>query len=262
MFFTLRLIISFLAGGIFIALQTLIAERVKGKWRSIVLTVPSTLALGLFFVGFTKTPQDVVEAARIVPAALGPDYLFVAVFALLSRFGFLLSVMGGLLAWAVPAYLLLQFPPASFASSAFLYGLPLIIMGYFFVKRLPQVHQLKTFPMTPVHIAIRSIIGGTIIPLIVVLANTLGNIWGGLFSAFPAAFASTFLIYYHLQGKAVIPAVARSLFFPGSVGFMVYALIAALTFPAWGIWIGTLAAYLATFLFFWLSNRLYAIITP
>lgn len=258
--FLLRLIISFLVGGIFIALQTLMAERVHEKWRNIVLTIPSTLALGLFFVGFTKTPDDVVEAARIVPAALAPDYLFVTVFALLSQFGFLLSVIGGLLAWTIPAYFLMQFPPATFATSAFLYGLPFIFVGYLFVRLLPQVSHLKTFPMTPFHVAIRSLIGGTIIALIVVLANTLGNLWGGLFSAFPAAFTSTFIIYYRLQGKAVIPAVARSLFFPGAIGFMIYAWIAALAFPVYGIWFGTLAAYLATFLFFWLSHRLYDII--
>ncbi|MEK7524503.1 MAG: hypothetical protein AAB588_05760, partial [Patescibacteria group bacterium] len=85
---------------------------------------------------------------------------------------------------------------------------------------------------------------------VIFLSKTLGTTWGGLFSAFPATFASTFIIYYQLQGKESIPAVARSVFFPGSLGFIVYALAVAMSFPAIGIWIGTLLAYLATFAFF------------
>lgn len=74
MIFYIQLIVSFLVGGLFIALQTLIAERVSTLWRGVVLTIPSTLALGLFFIGLAKSPQDVVEASQIVPIALGIDY--------------------------------------------------------------------------------------------------------------------------------------------------------------------------------------------
>lgn len=250
--FLLQLIISFLAGGLFIALQTLIAERVKGAWRGIVLTIPSTMALGIFFVGIVKSSADVVEATRIIPAALGPDYLFVAIFALLARFGFFISLAGGFLTWAAGAALLFFFPPASFLTSTFLYGIPPICLGYLLIKSIAQETELKKFPMTPAIIATRSLIGGSIIALIVFLANTAGNFWAGLFSAFPAAFTSTFIIYYKSQGRGAIPHVACSMFFPGAIGFMIYAWIAALTFPAWGVWLGTLASYIGTALYFWL----------
>lgn len=248
--FYLQILISFLVGGIFIALQTLFGERVHGFWRGVILTIPSTLALGLLFIGITKTSFDTVEAARIVPAALGPDYLYVAVFAAFSSFGLVLSTLAGLVIWGLGAYFILQFPPETFLSSIFFYGLPMILIGYFIVKRLHQVPHLKSFPITPVQIFIRSVIGGTVISLIVIFSKTFGNIWGGLFSAFPAAFTSTFIIYHHWQGRHVIPAVAKSLFFPGSIGFIIYAWIAAVTFPVWGIWLGTLAAYAGTFVFF------------
>lgn len=250
MIFFIQLLISFLVGGIFIALQTLFGERVHGFWRGAILTIPSTLALGLLFVGITKTPLDTVEAARIVPAALGPDYLYVAVFAALSSFGLITSMLGGLLVWGLGAYFILQFPPETFFVSVFYYGLPMILIGYFIVRKLHQAPHLKPFPITPAQIFIRSFIGGAIISLIVIFSKTFGNIWGGLFSAFPAAFTSTFIIYHHWQGSHVIPAVAKSLFFPGSIGFIIYAWIAAFAFPLWGIWLGTFAAYGGTFLFF------------
>lgn len=257
MAFTFKIIISFIAGGLFIALQTLIGERVRGFLRNVILTIPSTMALGLIFIGITKTPNDVVETARIIPAALASDYLFVTIFALLSAYGLFFSLAGSFFAWTLGAFLILKFPPETFLTSIFIYGLPLIIIGYLIVRILPQVPDLKPFPMNIKHIIFRSFIGGSVIALVVILSNTLGNIWGGLFSAFPAVFTSTFIIYTQLQGKKVIPSVSKSLFFPGSIGLIIYALVAAITFPIWGIWLGTLAAYSANFLFFWLSSFFY-----
>lgn len=250
MTFPLQLLISFLLGGLFIALQSLIAERVHGFWRNVVLTIPSTMALGFFFIGLIKTPQDVVQASLMVPAGLGPDYIFVMFFALLARFNFYISLIGSLLVWAISGFILILYPPASYMLSIFLYCAPIIAITYFVVKKLPQTHDLKSFPMTGRNIFIRAMIGGSVIFLVVLLAKTLGNIWGGLFTVFPASYTATFSIYYHMQGKHSIPTVAKTLFFPGIPGFIIYGWIAAETFPLYGIWLGTLFAYLGTFIWY------------
>ena len=254
MLFNLQLLISFILGGLFIALQSLIAERVKGFWRNIVLTVPSTMALGLFFIGLTKTPQDVVQASLMVPAGLSADYIFVMFFALLARFNFYISLIGSLSAWAISGLVLILYPPASYMTSIFIYALPIIVITYFVVKKLPQTQDLKPFPMTSRNIFIRAMIGGSVIFLIVLLSKTLGNIWGGLFTVFPASYTATFSIYYHMQGKESIPTVAKTLFFPGIIGFIIYGWIVAETFPLYGIWLGTLFAYLGTFIWYSLYN--------
>lgn len=248
--FELQLLISFIVGGLFIALQTLIGERTKGMWRSIVLTIPSTSAMGLLFIGLTKTAGDVVSAAVVVPAATVPAYVFVVVFALLSNFGIAMSYILSLFGWLLSAYVLLLFPPQTFLASTFIYSLPILIPLYLFIRRLPQEASLKQFPMNFKHIVLRSLFGGFVVALVVVLAKTLGNVWGGLFSAFPASYTSTLLIYYHLQGSKVIPAVVRSLFFPGIFAFYIYAWVVMVTFPVFGIWLGTLFAYCATMLFY------------
>lgn len=247
--FALQLITSFIVGGLAIALQTLIAERVTGFWRSLVITVPLMLAMGLFFVGLTKSPQDVADVVRVVPAALGPDYLFVTVFAILASRGIILSLVGGLIAWSLSAYYILQFPPLSFTTSTLLYGLPTIILCYLITSQLRQESYLKPFPINGKTILLRSLVGGIIIALVVFFAKKFGNVWGGLLSAFPATFSSTLIIYYFLQGKHVIPSVAKAFFFPGFFGFIVYAFVAGLTFPAFGIWLGTLFSYGAYVIF-------------
>lgn len=252
MLFEIQLIISFLAGGLLVALQTLIGERVPLRWRGTALTIPTTLALGLLFVGLTKSPQDIPEVTLIVPAALASDYIFVMLFAILSRFGLIFGLGISYTVWAILGYLLVQNPPETFSSSIFIYAVPIIIITYLITRKLPQVTKLKKYPMNWKHILVRSLIGGSIIVTVVILAKTLGNFWGGLFSMFPASYSATFIIYYILQGKKVMPSVAKSLFFPGILGFIIYAYIATLTFPEYGIWIGTLASYAVTLSFLYL----------
>lgn len=255
MLLTIQLLASFFIGGLFIALQTLVAERVHGIWRNIALAIPSTSALGILFVGLVKSPIDAAEAALIIPAALTPDYLFVFIFAALTSFGVGTRIVLSLLAWSVGAWLILLYPPETFFASAAIYALPFILLFYWFTRKLPKEGTLKIFPMTAGSIAVRSLIGGAIISLVVILSQTLGNVWGGLFSAFPATFLSTFIIYNRWQGRHVIPKIATALFFPGSLGFILYSWVAALAFPLWGVWLGTLAAYAAIGIFYlvWIS---------
>lgn len=238
-----------MVGGLFIGFQTLIAERVPHSWRGIVLTIPSTVAIGLFFIGLTKTPADVVHTSMVVPAGMGATYAFAMAFALLVNHGILAAMPLAFASWGLFALVIVKEPPANLISSIFIYSLPITVLAYLIIRKLPQVHTLKKFPLNFKHIVLRSLIGGSVILMATLLAKTLGNVWGALFSSFPAVFSSTFIIFYTLQGKKVIPSVAKSLFFPGSIGLIVYSTAAAFTFPAYGIWIGTLLAYLANFIF-------------
>jgi len=248
--FTLQLFTSFIVGGLLVCLQSFLAERVPRKWRGIALSIPTTMALGFFFIGLTKSPADVVEASVVLPAALTPDYLFVLVFVLLARFNLALSFVGGYLAWALSAYIIFLYPPQSFGSSFWIYFLPFILLFFFAIRKIEKQHHIEPVPVTWQRVLARSLIGGSVITLIVVLSHEYGNVAGGLFSGFPASFTATLLIFYHVHGKKIIPAVAESMFFPGSLGFVAYAAVAAWSFPLYGIWWGTLLSYLGTFLFY------------
>lgn len=259
--FTLKVIVSFLAGGLFIAFQSLIAERVSVRVRGLVLTIPTTMALGFFFVGLTKTPMDVRQVATVFPAALAPTYIFVVAFAALSYIGLLVSFVGSFFLWGIASYVLLRFPPHDFTTSTFLYGLPVIFISYFLIKKLSHSNaKITPVPMNLKHIIIRSIIGGSVIVAVVIFSKLLGNIWGALLSGFPAAFSATFLIYYWVHGKEVIPLVAKNLYFPGAIGFILYAWTATYAFPKYSIWIGTLVSYAVclsfTFVYTYLLKKL------
>jgi uncharacterized membrane protein (GlpM family) len=248
--FTLQVIISFFVGGAFIALQTLLGERVPLYWRGTVLTLPSTMAVSFLFIGLTKSPDAIPEVAEFFPAAIAIGFIFVVTFTLLSRHVLPITLAGAYLAWAICAWVIVSFPPHTFVTAVVLYALPIILACYFCIKHLPHSTEMKRVPFNLKHFTIRSVIGGSIIALAVILSNALGNTFGSLFSAFPAGFSATLLIYTHVHSKQIIPAVARSLFFPGPIALILYAGIAGLTFPTVGVWYGTVICYLGVLAFY------------
>lgn len=252
----IQIIISFIVGGLVIAFQTLIAERIAHRFRAYVLAIPTTMAVGFMFIAITKNPADVAEAVIVVPAILGIEYIGLLLFAWLSRYNLTISLLGLTLVWFIGALGLSFYPPATYWLSCVI-GFGCIGISYIGVRSLPMHTQLKPFPITPRTIALRSTLAGTIIVVIVILSHTLGNIWGGLASMFPAAFSSTLIIYYLTQGKRVMPAVVLSLFFPGVVGFIVYGLVVAWSYPEFGIAIGTILAYLVTGILYWIWYQLF-----
>lgn len=247
--FELQLVISFFVGGLLISLQSLIAERVSSDWKGIVLTVPTTMAIGFLFTGLVTSPQDIYEIAVAVPITLSITYVFVALMGLLSRFGLVLSLFVSSLVWFLGAYTVLQLPSFDLESSLFVFGV-VILLSYFVLKLDKTEVELQSFPMTFWNIGLRALFAGLVVVGVVYFSKTLGNIWGALMAVFPASMSSTVVIYFVMQDKRTIPSVARSMFFPGSIGFVLYALVAAFSFGPLGIWWGTLVSYIAVFVFF------------
>ncbi len=245
--FELQLVISFLVGGLLISLQSLIAERVPSKWKGVVLTVPTTMAIGFFFTGLVKSPADISEIAIAVPATLAVTYVFIASMALLAKYGLVVSLLVSNLIWFLGAYILIVAGDLSLELSLGIF-LVLITGSYLVIDN--EDKPLKSFPMIFSNVAVRALFAGVIVVGVVYLSKTLGNIWGALMAVFPASMTSTLLIYFKTQGSEVIPFVSRSMFFPGSIGFVLYALVAGWSFPIVGIWWGTLVSYLSVFVFF------------
>src|SRR3989344_1686057 len=176
--FQLQLIISFVVGGLAVSFQTLIGERVPLRWRGPVLTIPSTLGLALFFVGLTKGEVAGQEAAMIVPAALGAEFLFVMAFAFCSQFGIVAALFFSFIVIFAGGSFVLFFPPETMFSSVFLYGLPAIVLAYLIVNVLPHISRLTPVPITARYVAMRSLLGGSILVTVILLSKFLGNTWG------------------------------------------------------------------------------------
>jgi len=104
--FLLKILLSFLLGGVWITFSTIIAERFGSKLGGVLAGLPSTVIISLFFIGWTQSPTIASKATTVVPIIMGIDALFVVVYALLINRNFLIALGGALLFWAVSSFIL------------------------------------------------------------------------------------------------------------------------------------------------------------
>jgi hypothetical protein len=88
-------------------------------------------------------------------------------------------------------------------------------------------------------------LGGTAIGTAVFLSKVGGPVIGGIFAIFPAIFLSTMVIY-SLKHEASVPRAMGKSMTLGSLNVFSYAPTASLTFPLWGVWVGTILSLCAS----------------
>jgi MFS family permease len=251
--FILQLALSFIVGSGIITLLTFLAERVDKKTAGVVITFPTTLALGFFFLGWAVSPEAV---ANVVPATLIPlglAILFPALYAYISSFfsryidskaiqiliTFILSI-GVWFAIAVPVVV--------YELNDLLIG----VVGYFLLITLSHVllHRREyekpvTLEYTSFQKIIRSIFVGFIVFLVVLFGKLLSPFWGAIFAMFPAALTSFVIILHWYYGSSSIFGTMQKIA-TGSFSLFVYAIITMFIFPAVGFVLGTVLAYLGS----------------
>jgi hypothetical protein len=251
--FYIQLIASFIVGGGFITLLTFIAERVEARVAGIVLTLPSTAALGFFFLGWTLSPDAV---ANIIPATfipLGLTVLFPGLYIYAAEYvsriikskniQIILSCAVSICIWFVIAL-----PIAVYELNNLVIG----ILGYVVIAILSnRLLNRKNYEKSAPHTYSfgqkvgRSVFTGSIIVLIVFLGKTLSSFWGGIFTMFPAAFLSSLMILHRYYDPKILFTTIKSVPL-GSVTLLVYSLTVMLAFPAIGFIPGTVVAYIAS----------------
>lgn len=248
--FVIQLIISFIVGGGVIALLSFLAERVNSHIAGIILTFPTTVALGFFFLGWTLSSEAV---ANIVPATLIPlglSILFAAVYSYVAEYcakiienkiwqiivSFIVSI-GLWFALAIPIVIL--------KLNILIVG----VIGYFLLILITHILLQRKHYEKPISLKYtigqkigRAIFVGFIIVLIVFFGKTLSPFWGGMFAMFPAAFSSLMMIIHWYYGpKSLFPTMQKAAI--GSISIFVYVITVMFVFPTIGFIAGTLFAY-------------------
>ncbi|MBU0577147.1 DUF3147 family protein [Patescibacteria group bacterium] len=258
--FLIQLISSFLVGGSLIAFLSFIAEKASEKVAGIIITLPSTIVISFFFIGWTLSPEKIAEIAPIVPIVGGATMIFATTYLYLSKiklkkpYSIALCLIGSLFIWfafAIPIGLL---KISNLAISLTGYIILLSIAYYFLTIRPKKKSTHVILKYSTGQKISRAIFVGFIIALTVFLAKTLGAFWGGVFSAFPAVFLSTLVIlHWHYDSSFLFKIWKTSPL--GSIMFIVYPLTAMHTFPAFGIVLGTIISYLISMVIFLLITK-------
>ncbi len=249
--FLVKLFFSFLIGGAWVVLSTVIAERYGTKLGGIITGFPSTAAFGLFFIAWTQTENIAVQATSIIPSMNLVNTLFILLLLTLVIVGFnsLIAVLFSLSLWAILGFFLFLIKIDFFWSSAIVYLAAMILTYYIIEKKMKIKSKINSkFNYTLSLLLMRGLFGGFVVAFAVVMAKIGGPYLGGLFSMFPALYLSTFIIAYKTHGKTFATALMKTAVF-GAINIIVYSAIVKYSYPLFGIWLGTLASFSGSIVF-------------
>ncbi|PKK85691.1 MAG: hypothetical protein CVT48_04355 [Thermoplasmata archaeon HGW-Thermoplasmata-1] len=244
--FILNLVISFLIGGTWVSVFTILTERLGTKMGGIIACLPSTIAVSVVFIGLTQTPVFAAEAMSIIPAVMAINCVFLVSYILLLNYGNVVAPVGALSGWAIMALPLAILKPDNFLANT-LFFLALTAVSFYIMQfRMDHPEQKAGRLHYRWHeVALRGVVAGSAIAFAVFISRIGGPIIGGLFSAFPAIFLSTMVIFSRRHGAGFAGAMGKTMV-AGAIDILVFAFVIHITYPIYGILKGTLIAYAAS----------------
>ena len=245
--FTIKLIISFLVGGTWVAAATLIADKYGTKIGGIIVGLPSTLLVSLFFIGWTQSPGVAVEATTIVPVIGAVNALFLVAYIALVRVNFWLALCASALLWAGCSFGLVRLRFSNFALSLAIYVM-VVVVSYLIIEKGIRVRSepARKINHTFGVLLFRGLLSGVIIASAVFLGKIGGPLLGGMFAMFPAMFLGTLLITYFSQGPLFSSAVMKVALI-SAVSVVFYGVLVRYTYIPLGLWWGTLVSIIISF---------------
>jgi len=251
-------ILSFFVASAWVSLATIITERYGTKKGGVITTLPSALVVALFFIGIQEGADFAAETAIVVPAEMGINAIFLAVFITLIKHGLPKALTGAMAAWFLLSFSLLLLLEPLLIVTLGIYSLCVVSMIIWLRKR----HRYRAQPGKKVYYAkkeimARGLFAGILIALAIFLANIGGPVLGGIFSVFPAIFTSTMVILYLKQGPEFTGATGSTMVL-GSVNVVFYSVLVSYSYPWLGVINGTIVSLVLGYLW---AFGLFTIIT-
>jgi hypothetical protein len=243
----LHLILAFTVGGAWVSFATLIAERYGSALGGLVGGLPAISIVSFLFIGLNQGPETASQATIVFPLALSFTMSFLLVYAVLSKRGFRVAFLAGILVWAGLSVItaLLNLRNLVFSVGVFLSVVSLYFYMLKMKMRLPHVGGVE-IAYSVRRVAFRAIVGGGIIALAVLSSQLGGPELGGIASSFPAIFSLTLFFTYRTRGIALSQALAKPLLISASLTAFPYGLLIGFLYPILGVGIGTVVALSCT----------------
>lgn len=139
--------------------------------------------------------------------------------------------------------ILSKFPVSNGWVSLFSLWVAALIFFWIF-KRLREITIEKQKIISLNDIVLRGLFGGAVVAGVVILADSTGYIWGGLFSSFPGTITPVLVLLHVKNGKEMSYSVIKS----SPIGLSatgLYSCMVWLLYPSYGMIIGTAVSYMA-----------------
>jgi hypothetical protein len=245
--FVARVVLSFLVAGLWIAVVTLLAERLGSRLGGLFSNLPSNILISLIFIAISKDIPFVTGMMPAVPVGLLIDTVFLLVMILFMKYGLAACMAASLSSWLLLAWIAGMIPSPRLGLSTGIYfagSLVLYLVAEKGMRILPVPGSGKQY--TLLQIATRAGLAGTIVASVVLISHFLPPYLTGIISTFPAVLLSTMVILYVNQGKEFARSTGKILILSSS-NIVVYAVAVNYTFPAFGIAAGTVISFLVAF---------------
>ena len=240
-------VIPFITAAVAVIIITVIGERYGTKKGGILGTLPSTIMIAYIFIAYNEGIGIATHSVAVVPAEMGVNVIFLLLFAILAYRSLALALAVSLSVWTILSLLLLFFNLENLLISflIFIIGFVVAMLVLEWKKKTPSIGRVRTC-YTPLRILLRGLFAGVIIGIAVLLSN-VGAVLSGILSAFPVIFLSTMIIAIREQGPGFAGGMAKSMIF-GSPSVVGYTIAIFFFYPAYGIIIGTIGAFILSFI--------------
>ncbi len=241
--FLIKVVSSFVIAGSWIALSTMIAERMGSKIGGLISNLPSNILVSLIFVALVNDVSYVTNAAISVPLGISICTLFLVVFIIFLRFNLFIAITTSLLFWFLFAFLSSTLSLDNFYLNISI-SLVIIILSAIFLEKVlktPSIQNTKRTLSLSQFVG-RILFSGSIVAGVVIISKFSSPYFVGIFATFPAMLLSTMIILTLNQGKRFAQGTGKILALSLS-NTVVYIVAVYFTYPKFGILWGTIISY-------------------
>lgn len=241
--FLLKVVSSFVIAGSWIALSTMIAERMGSKIGGLISNLPSNILVSLIFIALVNDVSYVSNAAISIPLGISICTLFLVVFILFLKFSLLIAIIFSLLFWLLSAFLSSRLNLDNFYINIII-SLVTIFLSALFLEKILKTPSVKNNKrrLNFSQFVSRILFSGSIVAGVVVISRFSTPYFVGIFATFPAMLLSTMVILTVNQGKKFAQGTGKILALSLS-NTVVYIIAVYITYPSLGILWGTLISY-------------------
>ena len=261
-FFLLRVFLSFVIGGVVIGSLTVLAQHLPQKTAGIILAVPITMAISLFFIWFISSQDEFVASFDILPMGVGISMSFMVVYIYIAQtikkrsVSIILSLLSVYVSWLLFAICTASFGKPTLLSS-FLAFFFITAFCQWMLLRLPyQTDEDHSHTPSTKEIIVRMVLSGSVVALALFTTKAVSPFWGAFVGVtLPSVYPSYLAVLHYAHGPNFLIKVLR-LLPTGSTTYIVYGFVVRELYPLLGPWIGTLIAYASTVVYMYLLSKI------
>lgn len=243
-------IIKLLVSVFVVIVLSIIAERVNPKIAGILAGCPTGTAIALFFFGLEISPKFASDSALYnmigFVGTLSFIYIYYKSSILFKKYTIILSSLVSIISYFLIAYLL-HFIKTNIVISILVPIISILIFLDLF-KEIEDTQIKHKIKLGYKVLFMRALVAASVLILITELAKMVGPVWAGLFSTFPTTIFPLLLIVSITYGVEASHTIIKNVPI-GLVSVVFYSLTVSFTYTTFGIYIGTLIAFVIAILY-------------